>query len=540
MKVVTFYSYKGGVGRTLTLANIARRLANDFDKTVAVLDFDLEAPGLHFKFDNDFRPIKPQTGIVDYLYEYSKNGKIESEINPFCTTIPKIHEGAKPIHLIAAGNSATKEYWQKLSAIDWHELFYKPHSRGVDMILNLKKQIEEELKPDFLLIDSRTGITEILGVTVSLLADDCVILSVNNEENLAGSKQVIDSIRNSDNALVKIPNLHFALSRIPYSRDPDIRGKEIKLTERLEKKLGLPKVHVIHSDPDLEWQEELKIGPIAHDNQVPIGQDYLLLFESIVHPYLNDEDFEHFEKIKEIERLMVLADKTADRDEKIEIYSKILALDNKKISALESRANNFFRIKNYEKALQDFEKLGSKYYKNRIECLRKLERFQDALKLVDRLLKTAISNSDLFEIKYDLLEKSHADKTTIDQFFIEWETKEAKTSEFYNSRACWFLERNLLDEAMEDAKKAIGIDVKYALAYATLAEIQAAKGDDEGFFSNLELSFVFNLKTHITSSLNIPAHIYEKYKDNTRFKNLLKQYDVEAEFMELLDKKEDR
>jgi MinD-like ATPase involved in chromosome partitioning or flagellar assembly len=43
MQVVTFYSYKGGVGRTLALANMARRLADDFSKTVVVMDFDLEA-----------------------------------------------------------------------------------------------------------------------------------------------------------------------------------------------------------------------------------------------------------------------------------------------------------------------------------------------------------------------------------------------------------------------------------------------------------------------------------------------------------------
>ncbi|MBK7057003.1 MAG: AAA family ATPase [Leptospiraceae bacterium] len=43
MKTVTFYSYKGGVGRTLALANIAMRLS-EFGKKVCILDFDLEAP----------------------------------------------------------------------------------------------------------------------------------------------------------------------------------------------------------------------------------------------------------------------------------------------------------------------------------------------------------------------------------------------------------------------------------------------------------------------------------------------------------------
>ena len=48
MRTVAFYSYKGGVGRTLLLATAARFLALAGKKVVA-LDLDLEAPGLHYK-----------------------------------------------------------------------------------------------------------------------------------------------------------------------------------------------------------------------------------------------------------------------------------------------------------------------------------------------------------------------------------------------------------------------------------------------------------------------------------------------------------
>ena len=46
MYVVTFYSYKGGVGRTLALLNVAYELA-DSGQRVLVVDFDLEAPAIH-------------------------------------------------------------------------------------------------------------------------------------------------------------------------------------------------------------------------------------------------------------------------------------------------------------------------------------------------------------------------------------------------------------------------------------------------------------------------------------------------------------
>jgi MinD-like ATPase involved in chromosome partitioning or flagellar assembly len=42
--VYTFYSYKGGVGRTMALANVAALLSRS--SRVLVIDWDLEAPGV--------------------------------------------------------------------------------------------------------------------------------------------------------------------------------------------------------------------------------------------------------------------------------------------------------------------------------------------------------------------------------------------------------------------------------------------------------------------------------------------------------------
>ena len=49
-KIVTFYSYKGGTGRTMALANVAWILAQAWKKFA--VDWDLESPG----FDEFFRP----------------------------------------------------------------------------------------------------------------------------------------------------------------------------------------------------------------------------------------------------------------------------------------------------------------------------------------------------------------------------------------------------------------------------------------------------------------------------------------------------
>ena len=48
-QIITFYSYKGGTGRSMALANVAWILASN-GKRVLVVDWDLEAPGLHEYF----------------------------------------------------------------------------------------------------------------------------------------------------------------------------------------------------------------------------------------------------------------------------------------------------------------------------------------------------------------------------------------------------------------------------------------------------------------------------------------------------------
>jgi hypothetical protein len=74
-KTVTFYSFKGGVGRTTALTHVAWILALRGRKVVAV-DLDLEAPGLSTALQ--LTP-QPDYGIVDYFYEKSY---LPAEVKP--------------------------------------------------------------------------------------------------------------------------------------------------------------------------------------------------------------------------------------------------------------------------------------------------------------------------------------------------------------------------------------------------------------------------------------------------------------------------
>src|SRR5258708_19414975 len=71
-RIITFYSYKGGTGRTMALANVAWILAANGHKVLAV-DWDLEGPGLH-RFVHPFldtSALESNPGVIELINKYS-------------------------------------------------------------------------------------------------------------------------------------------------------------------------------------------------------------------------------------------------------------------------------------------------------------------------------------------------------------------------------------------------------------------------------------------------------------------------------------
>ena len=70
-KMVTFYSFKGGAGRTMALANVAWILASNGLK-VLVVDWDLDSPGLHRYFHPFLDPAKlaATPGVIELVNDY--------------------------------------------------------------------------------------------------------------------------------------------------------------------------------------------------------------------------------------------------------------------------------------------------------------------------------------------------------------------------------------------------------------------------------------------------------------------------------------
>ncbi|MGO9592260.1 MAG: KGGVGR-motif variant AAA ATPase [Steroidobacteraceae bacterium] len=217
MYVVTFYSYKGGVGRSMALVNVGYQLASA-GRTVLLVDFDLEAPGL--PTFNLQRPPRLPNGIVDYVHEYLATGEAPSVAD--YTYKSESFENGGAIWVMPAGKS-DEHYSSKFQNINWQDLY--EHHDGFLLFEDLKEQWRTSIQPDYVLVDSRTGHTDIAGICTRQLPDAVCILFFPNDQNLSGLKKIVDDIRYERRVVRKTAEhdvtLHFVVSNVPTLDDED-------------------------------------------------------------------------------------------------------------------------------------------------------------------------------------------------------------------------------------------------------------------------------------------------------------------------------
>lgn len=230
MYVTTFYSFKGGVGRTMALVNAAVELAQRGRRVLAV-DFDLEAPGLDTF--NVLRTRKKRPGIVDFVTEYLDTGRAP-EVERFVHESKGVGENGGCLHVMPSGEQHAR-YATSYREIDWLDLYERRD--GFLLFEDLKAQWEQFVKPDYVLIDSRTGHTDTGGICTRQLPDAVAILFFPNDQNLRGLTTVVQDIRfEARSPRNKQIDLHFVMSNVPDLDDED-RVLERKI-DAFREKLG--------------------------------------------------------------------------------------------------------------------------------------------------------------------------------------------------------------------------------------------------------------------------------------------------------------
>ena len=229
MYITTFYSFKGGVGRTMALVNIAVELAKT-GRRVLTVDFDLEAPGLD-TFDI-LRSENHVPGIINFVGEYLDSGQAP-EVDRFIYESSSIGDQGGGLWIMPSG-AQRESYAANFSQIDWGVL-YEKHD-GYLLFEDLKEQWKRVIKPDYVLIDSRTGHTDTSGICTRQLPNAVAIFFFPNDQNLRGLTKVVQDIR----AEARTPrnkeiDLHFVMSNVPDLDDEDriLEGKINEFQQQL-------------------------------------------------------------------------------------------------------------------------------------------------------------------------------------------------------------------------------------------------------------------------------------------------------------------
>ena len=256
----TFYSYKGGVGRSMAVANIASVLAREGRKVV-LIDFDLEAPGLD-SFE-EFKECSFKSGIVEYVDHYIHSGSPDSIDNYIhnCT-----NETSSPgeIWVMPSGNKK-ESYNSKLSSINWKSLY--SNLNGEMFFANFKAEINKKIKPDYVIIDSRTGLTDVGGICTMQLPDLVVLMFALNKQNLDGISRVSKAIQNAQ--VERPPQIHFVASPLPLlpTQRRDLLHDRFKNIKN-ELGINLEEMSIIRYAPEVAVREKIFIDGAGTRNSI--------------------------------------------------------------------------------------------------------------------------------------------------------------------------------------------------------------------------------------------------------------------------------
>ena len=217
-RVVTFYSYKGGVGRTFSLANVAIVLAR-WGYRVLCIDWDLDAPGLRYYYSQWLEsPISG--GLVESFHSFAEGGILD--FNRYIRRVG-IDGNSSQFYFLAAG-ADDQRYFTLAQKLDWTNLYSTR-----DLGLQLEQCRAAWMRDyDIVLIDSRTGVTDIGGICTAQLPDVLIMLLTASNQSLEGT---IDVARRAQEARDKLPYDRSRLMIVPVPSKFDAKEEYRRANE---------------------------------------------------------------------------------------------------------------------------------------------------------------------------------------------------------------------------------------------------------------------------------------------------------------------
>lgn len=220
-RIITFYSYKGGTGRTMALANTAWILAANGKRVLAV-DWDLEAPGLHRFFHPFLDPnaLAATTGVINLIHDYAwaattgpqRSGAWHldyAHVEQHAISLTPERLGLRfadggSLDFLSAGRQ-DRSYSATVSSFEWDN-FYERLGGGLFL-----DALRDDMKAsyDYVLIDSRTGLSDNADICTIQMPDvlvDCFTLSDQSMDGAAAvARSVEDGYRKRTIRVLPVP-----------------------------------------------------------------------------------------------------------------------------------------------------------------------------------------------------------------------------------------------------------------------------------------------------------------------------------------------
>lgn len=279
-QIITFYSYKGGVGRSMALANVAALLSQWGYKTL-MIDWDLEAPGLESFFKNyaDLEAAPERRGIVDLLSSSpdSDGTDFKKEIWQSLIVSFRLGKSQQPLHLITAGKR-DDNYFRKVRDFDVSEFYLQ--KEGGYLIEKLRNDWKQTY--DFVLIDSRTGVTDIGGICTIQLPDVLALFFTPTEQGLAGTAEVA---KKALAARQDLPFDRLKLLTVPVASRFDV-DREFELSEEWLRRSSeaMSELYADWLPANIKRLDLLRLSKIPYKAYFSFGEKLALMEESAIDP----------------------------------------------------------------------------------------------------------------------------------------------------------------------------------------------------------------------------------------------------------------
>jgi len=211
-EIITFYSFKGGTGRSMAVANTAWILASN-GRRVLVLDWDLESPGL-LRYFHPFlvdKSLRTSAGVIDLVWDFSSaametghdgdSGWLaeRAEVERYAVSLDWDFPGEGTVDFVPAGRR-NGSYSGRVSALDWETLYTR--QGGGEFFVQLRDNMKRNY--DYVLIDSRTGLSDTASICTMALPDTVVNCFTMNGQSIEGAADAATSIRGRASRPIRI------------------------------------------------------------------------------------------------------------------------------------------------------------------------------------------------------------------------------------------------------------------------------------------------------------------------------------------------